>query len=124
MIRAEESKHHVARDCLAENFYPSYCIGAAYVISTDVPPQMFEAVERRAAFPVEDAYVGILAQEIGLQPADIPGFNFRKKLTNYQRCDFASAIAIGHSFGLEEFIYVAQNMERTRQLPRSFINVY
>ncbi|XP_022805076.1 beta-1,3-galactosyltransferase 1-like [Stylophora pistillata] len=118
--REEKWKNRVAKDCLARDFYAPYCSGPFYVLSTDVLPSIFEAVERKPAFPVEDAYMGILAQEIGLQPVDIPGFYFRKKLADYRRCEFASAIAIGHNFGLMEFISVAKNMEQTKQLPRSY----
>lgn len=118
--REERWKNRVARDCLAKDYYPPYCTGAFYVLSTDVLPSIFEAVEKKPAFPVEDAYMGILAQEIGLQPVDIPGFYFRKKLADYRRCEFASAIAIGHNFELMEFISVAENIELTKQLPRSY----
>ena len=124
VVRVKESKHRVARDCLAEDFYPSYCIGASYIISRDVLPSILEAVERRPVFPVEDAYIGVLAKEIGLQPVDIPGFYFRKKLADYQRCDFASAMAIGHSFKLLEFFFVAENMEQTKQLPESYLKCF
>ena len=122
--RGEKRKNRVARDCLAKDFYPPYCTGAFYVLSTDILPSLFKAVERRPAFPVEDAYMGILAQEIGLQPVDIPGFYFRKKVTDYGRCDFASAIAVGHNLGLVEFIFVAKNLEQTKQLPKSYYECF
>ena len=122
--RGEKRKNRVARDCLAKDFYPPYCTGAFYVLSTDILPSLFKAVEIRPAFPVEDAYMGILAQEIGLQPVDIPGFYFRKKVTDYGRCDFASAIAVGHNLGLVEFIFVAKNLEQTKQLPKSYYKCF
>ena len=122
--RGEKRKNRVARDCLAKDFYPPYCTGAFYVLSTDILPSLFKAVERRPAFPVEDAYMGILAQEIGLQPVDIPGFYFRKKVTDYGRCDFASAIAVGHNLGLVEFSFVAKNLEQTKQLPKSYYKCF
>ena len=122
--RGEKRKNRVARDCLAKDFYPPYCTGAFYVLSTDILPSLFKAVERRPAFPVEDAYMGILAQEIGVQPVDIPGFYFRKKVTDYGRCDFASAIAVGHNLGLVEFIFVAKNLEQTKQLPKSYYKCF
>ena len=122
--RGEKRKNRVARDCLAKDFYPPYCTGAFYVLSTDILPSLFKAVERRPAFPVEDAYMGILAQEIGVQPVDIPGFYFRKKVTYYGRCDFASAIAVGHNLGLVEFSFVANNLEQTKQLPKSYYKCF
>ena len=122
--RGEKRKNRVARDCLAKDFYPPYCTGAFYVLSTDILPSLFKAVEIRPAFPVEDAYMGILAQEIGLQPVDIPGFYFRKKVTDYGRCDFASAIAVGHNLGLVEFIFVAKNLEQTKKLPKSYYECF
>ena len=122
--RGEKRKNRVARDCLAKDFYPPYCTGAFYVLSTDILPSLFKAVEIRPAFPVEDAYMGILAQEIGVQPVDIPGFYFRKKVTDYGRCDFASAIAVGHNLGLVEFSFVAKNLEQTKQLPKSYYKCF
>ena len=122
--RGEKRKNRVARDCLAKDFYPPYCTGAFYVLSTDILPSLLKAVERRPAFPVEDAYMGILAQEIGVQPVDIPGFYFRKKVTYYGRCDFASAIAVGHNLGLVEFSFVAKNLEQTKQLPKSYYKCF
>ena len=118
--RAEKWKNRVARDCLAEDYYPPYCAGPFYIISSRILPSIFQTVQKRTAFPVEDAYMSILVRENGLKPVNIPGFNFRTKLADYGRCDWASAIAMGHSFNLTDFMFAEKNLEETNELPRNY----
>ena len=118
--RSKKSKNRVPEDCLAEDYYAPYCTGAFYVISTNVLPFIFQSVQRWKAFPVEDAYMGILARENGLKPVKIPGFNVRRHLADYGKCNWASAIALGHSFGLLQFTLVEKKLQETSELPRDY----
>ena len=117
--RSNKSKNRVLKDCLAEDFYPPYCSGGFYVVSSSILPSLFESVRKWTAFPVEDAYLGILARENGIKPVSITGFGFRK-LKDYGTCNWASAIALGHGFDLLELRYVEKKLRETSGLASDY----
>ena len=118
--RLKKSKNRVLKDCFAEDFYPPYCSGAFYVVSSNILPSLFESVRKWTAFPVEDAYLGILARENGIKPVSITGFNFKKLIKNYGTCNWASAIAFGHRFDLLQLRYVEKKLRETSRLASDY----
>ena len=117
--RLKKSKNRVLKDCFAEDFYPPYCSGAFYVVSSNILPSLFESVRKWTAFPVEDAYLGILARENGIKPVSITGFGFRK-LKDYGTRNWASAIALGHRFDLLQLRYVEKKLRETSRLASDY----
>ena len=118
--RLNKWKNRVLKDCFAEDFYPPYCSGAFYVVSSNILPSLFESVRKWTAFPVEDAYLGILARENGIKPVSITGFNFKKLIKNYGTCNWVSAIALGHRFDLLQLRYVEKKLRETSRLASDY----
>ncbi|KAJ7376706.1 Beta-1,3-galactosyltransferase 1 [Desmophyllum pertusum] len=112
-------KNQILKDCLAEDYFPPYCSGPFYVISSSILPSLFQSVQNWTAFPAEDAYIGILARENGLKPVSMPGFDLRQ-LKDYGKCTWASAIALGHRFDLLELSFVEKKLQETSRLPRDY----
>ncbi|KAL9960590.1 hypothetical protein ACROYT_G034068 [Oculina patagonica] len=112
-------RNHVLKDCLAEDYYAAYCSGSFYVVSSSILPLIFQSVQKWTAFPVEDAYLGILARENGIKPVSITGFDLRN-LADYGTCNWASAIALGHGFDLLELLFVENRLQETSKLPRNY----
>ena len=112
-------KNQVLKDCLAEDYYPAYCSGPFYVVSSSILPLVFQSVQNWTAFPAEDAYLGILARENGIKPVSISGFDLRK-LADYGTCNWASAIALGHRFDTLELLFIEKRLQETSKLPRDY----
>ena len=119
--RSNRSKNRVLKDCFAEDFYPPYCAGSFYVVSSNILPSLFESVRKWTAIPVEDAYLGILARENGIKPVSITGFKRKKKLIEkYGACNWASAIALGHGLDLLQLGYVEKKLRETSRLASDY----
>ena len=83
-----------------EKYYPSYCLGAFYILSRNIIPDILKAVNRWRPWPIEDTYIGVLARDIGVSPVDIYGFVLAERasrnLPYFDECHWASTIALGH----------------------------
>ena len=113
------SRNHVARDCMMEDHYARYCSGAFYVVSSNALPLIFQSMHKWTAIPVEDAYMGLLARESGLKPVDIPGFDI-EYLRAYGRCNWASAVALGHNYDILQYAYIESKLQEHSHLPRYY----
>ncbi|EDO48791.1 predicted protein, partial [Nematostella vectensis] len=51
-----------------EQFYPAYCYGGFYVLSREALTSVLSVSKRYHPFPAEDAYLGVLAKEVGITP--------------------------------------------------------
>lgn len=67
-------RHAISNHIFSNKTFPKYCKGANYVISSDLFPKLMEAANKIKAFPVEDAYVGVLMHSIGVAPVSIREF--------------------------------------------------
>ena len=118
--RAANMKNRVSRDCLAQDHYPPYCSGPFYVVSSSALSLIFQSMRKWKAILAEDAYIGLLAHESGLKPVKIPGFEFRS-LQDYGRCNWASAVALGHNYDFLEYTYIRNKLEEHSDLPRYYL---
>lgn len=117
--RTADMKNRVAVDCMSESHYAPYCSGAYYVVSSSALPSIFKSMRRWTAIPVEDAYMGLLARESGLKPVHIPGFEFRQ-IQDYGRCNWASAVALGHNYDILQYSYIQSKLQEHSDLPRYY----
>jgi len=116
-----DNKNFVAKDCLDLEFYPSYCSGPFYVLSSEALRSMFRSIHKFPAFPVEDAYIGLLAHDNKISPVKIPGFEFHGNLHGYGRCRWAWAMAIGHDLDDLQFAFIHQKLQETSKLPTAYL---
>ena len=75
VIRNTENKYHVGKQYFNESFYPPYCSGPFYVLSKNAAIELLKAASSDwlNAFPLEDAYIGILARSVGIKPINLVG---------------------------------------------------
>ena len=67
VMRDKKSKWYVPKEEFKEDYFPVYCSGSAYLLSTDVAEDMYNASLHTPFFWVDDFYVtGLLAKKIGI----------------------------------------------------------
>uniref|UniRef100_A0A914WP57 Hexosyltransferase n=1 Tax=Plectus sambesii TaxID=2011161 RepID=A0A914WP57_9BILA len=62
--------------------YPTYCSGAAYLMTRDIPGRLLGVLQpSRPYFPIDDAFfTGVLAEAAGVQRISIDGIHWRDSL--------------------------------------------
>lgn len=73
-ITRKDSKYYVPDKVYSGRYFPPYCSGGGYIISTNIIPAMYEKSLTTAFIPIDDAYQGILAKKIGVTPRNNKGF--------------------------------------------------
>ncbi|XP_014798227.1 PREDICTED: beta-1,3-galactosyltransferase 4 [Calidris pugnax] len=69
----------------AEEFYPDYCEGSAFVVSQDVARKVYVASKEVPLSVPPDAFVGICAKRAGITPIHSSRFSGEKHIS-YNRC--------------------------------------
>ena len=68
VIRDPKSKWYLSKSEFSEDYFPTYCSGSAYVMSTDVVVDMYNTSLQTPFFWVDDFYItGLLARKIGIE---------------------------------------------------------
>ena len=106
----------VSFDCYPEPRFPRYPSGAFYVLSSDAMFSLLQNMRRWKVFPVEDAYLGVLASDIGLKPVDIPGFFIRNRHLSFHMCTWNCLLALGHKYSSSDFYYIESKFLETDKL--------
>ncbi|XP_064357812.1 beta-1,3-galactosyltransferase 5-like [Dromaius novaehollandiae] len=94
VIREPSSKWYVSRQDYHPDEYPPYASGIGYVLSLDVAEKILEAARRVRPIPVEDAYVGILAEEAGVRAK--ASARFAKHNVRWRVCNYRYLMVIHH----------------------------
>ena len=68
VMRDPKSKWYISKEEFADDYFPTYCSGSAYMFSTDVIIDMYKASLDTGFFWVDDFYItGMLAAKVGVQ---------------------------------------------------------
>ncbi|XP_078252958.1 beta-1,3-galactosyltransferase 5-like [Rhinoraja longicauda] len=94
VIRDPSSKWYVPWRDYGREVYPPYTSGVGYVLSLDVAHALLEEAATTRPIPVEDAYVGILAQAAGVAPLASP--RFAKHNVSWRVCNYRYLMVIHH----------------------------
>lgn len=94
VIRDPSSKWYVSWRDYGREVYPAYTSGVGYVLSLDVAQALLEEAARTRPIPVEDAYVGILAEALGVVPLSSP--RFAKHNVAWRVCNYRYLMVIHH----------------------------
>ncbi|XP_051875764.1 beta-1,3-galactosyltransferase 5-like [Pristis pectinata] len=94
VIRDPGSKWYVSRQDYDKDRYPPYVSGVGYVLSLDAARAILEAAASVRPIPVEDAYVGILAEEADIPP--LGSGRFTKHNVNWRVCNYRYLMVIHH----------------------------
>lgn len=92
--RYTSSKWFVPFEIYSGSIYPPYALGLGYIFSLDLAKKLVEASSSVRALYIEDVYLGMCMQHIGLQPTDPPIHGaFRVFPLDYNRCHYSKIIA-------------------------------
>ena len=70
VIRAIQSPWYVSKEDYSEEFFPPYCRGQFYIFSQNLFLHVVNASKVVKPFPVEDAYMALLVNKMGVEPYD------------------------------------------------------
>ncbi|XP_060698648.1 beta-1,3-galactosyltransferase 5-like [Hemiscyllium ocellatum] len=94
VIRDPWSKWYVSWQDYGKERYPPYVSGVGYVLSLDAAAAILRVAAWVHPIPVEDAYVGILAEAAGI-PA-LSSSRFTKHNVNWRVCNYRYLMVIHH----------------------------
>ena len=75
VIRNPKHKWFVSEQFLKDTLFPPYCNGLFYILSKSTLLELLKVSsnEGLTPFPLEDAYIGILAKRVGIAPLQLNG---------------------------------------------------
>ncbi|XP_062317162.1 beta-1,3-galactosyltransferase 2-like isoform X2 [Osmerus eperlanus] len=92
--RDPASKWYLPTEAFPSFIYPPYVMGFCYVFSLDLPGRILEASRHVQAVHIEDVYVGMCLEYIGVLPTNPPASDlFSDKVLAYSHCRYSSLIA-------------------------------
>ncbi|XP_037647116.1 beta-1,3-galactosyltransferase 2-like isoform X2 [Sebastes umbrosus] len=94
--RDKPSKWFVPVEVYSQAYYPVYTLGLGYVLSLDLPKKLVEASRHVKAFYIEDVYLGMCMQHLGIPYTQSGGY-FHVFPVSYSRCAYARLIATTRS---------------------------
>ncbi|XP_040191678.1 beta-1,3-galactosyltransferase 5-like [Rana temporaria] len=116
-----EKKRAVVRDPLSEwyvayreylpDVFPPYASGIGYIVSFDAAQSILRAARAIPPVPVEDAYVGILAERAGVRL--LTSTRFAKRNVKWSVCNYRFLMVI-HGLSPEDQALAMDNLRRTR----------
>ncbi|OCU02839.1 beta-1,3-galactosyltransferase 5 [Xenopus laevis] len=87
VIRDPSSKWYVSKQNYDPDTYPPYASGIGYILSLDVAHTVLATAQTTPSIPMEDAYVGILADRAGVKLLSSTRFakhNLKWSICNYR----------------------------------------
>lgn len=111
--RDSSSKWYLSKQQYPEDTFPWYVSGAGYVFSADLAARISWASTHVRMIPLEDVYVGLCLQVLGVRPVYsrtlIPYRNlFAIQHLDYDRCTFAKLIVV-NQFKPSELAHIWQD---------------
>lgn len=92
VIRNVANRWHVVQSDYNEEYYPSYASGAGYLMSWDTVEKFVSISPYIKPIPVEDAYVGIMAQAKNIIPSNSGRFVLMSN--GWTLCNYAYLVVI------------------------------
>ncbi|XP_038557940.1 beta-1,3-galactosyltransferase 1-like [Micropterus salmoides] len=94
VLRDRNSKWYVPEEIYPGSVYPRYALGLGYVLSLDLPKKLVEASRHIKAIYIEDVYLGLCMQHLGIPPTDPPDWGYFQVFpVQYSRCAYSKLIA-------------------------------
>jgi len=112
VVRGKAHRHYVSPEDLSLDYYPVFCKGSMYVLSSDLVPKMVELSKQIKRIGPDDAYVGLLAYQLGVRPVKIQEFFQNSILYLFigliSTCQFQTLMGIGDSLTPDQVYYIHQ----------------
>ncbi|XP_076023617.1 beta-1,3-galactosyltransferase 2 [Genypterus blacodes] len=114
--RGRTSKWYLPKLSYAKDSFPVYVSGAGYVFSTDLASRITWASRFVRMIPLEDVYVGLCLQVLGVQPVYSRSFLpirdlFAIQRVAYDRCTFAKLVIV-NGFKPSELLTIWQDFSQ------------
>ncbi|XP_028434386.1 beta-1,3-galactosyltransferase 1 [Perca flavescens] len=94
VLRDPNSKWFIPVELFPQPQYPRYALGLGYVLSIDLPKKLIQASRHVTALYIEDVYLGLCMQHLGIPPTDPPNWGyFQVNPVGYNRCSYSRLIA-------------------------------
>lgn len=112
VVRNTAHRHYVSRAELPWDYYPKFCKGSMFVVSWNLIQKMVDLSRQVTRIPPDDAYIGILANLLGVDPVRIDGF-LQKSFLHWfigfiSLCQLRDLMGIGDSLTPDQMNYVHQ----------------
>ncbi|KPP56954.1 beta-1,3-galactosyltransferase 1-like [Scleropages formosus] len=93
--RQKGTKWYVPEEVFPQETYPCYVSGNAYAFSMDLSEKILRASRHVRAFHLEDVYLGMCLEHLGILPTDPPqpGLFYLWQIP-YNRCKFSGIVSI------------------------------
>ena len=109
-IRKPLHKWHVSKQHYNKTYFPPYCNGPFYFMSRAVVLEVLEAsFTEGSSLPLEDVFIGILAQKVGVKPIQLKDLGVYiqvrippKAWKNWKDSNLMKYYAVGHSLTREQ----------------------
>lgn len=101
VIRNPINKWVVTFEEYPESHYPPYSSGMGYVLSSDVVSRMVNLSEYVTPIPNEDAYIGVLANRLGVEPVKTGRFTLTG--SGLRLCNYMYLVIIHHITPQEQY---------------------
>ncbi|XP_017322901.1 UDP-GlcNAc:betaGal beta-1,3-N-acetylglucosaminyltransferase 7, like [Ictalurus punctatus] len=107
-IRNRQSKYYIPKELYNEP-YPPYVGGGGFLMSSQLAYRFFAVSESVKLFPIDDVFLGMCLQKLGLAPEMHPGFKtfgiVRRKVSqmNSEPCFYRHLIVV-HKLSPEELL--------------------
>ena len=98
VIRYKYSKFFIPKSMFSNNFYPNYCLGGAYLFTTDLAEKFYLESFNKPYFIFEDVYLGLLAQKFNVKFIDLSQFYGGYKFWGYKNIPNVSPKEFGRLF--------------------------
>ena len=76
--------------------YPDFCSGAGFVMSYDVVESVYPLFDVIKPYRLDDVFVGMLAEKLGVRAVDHTGFVMPVNQADYDKCNFVPNTLIQH----------------------------
>ena len=91
-----DGKWRVSSEEYSGTHYPDFCSGAGFVMSYDVVESLVPLFDVIKPFRLDDVYVGMLAEKLGVKAVHHGGFVISDNEGDYDKCDFVPNTLVQH----------------------------
>ncbi|XP_043940705.1 beta-1,3-galactosyltransferase 2-like [Protopterus annectens] len=95
-FRDPKSKFYVPFELYPAGFFPPYCGGPGYVFSAEMAKKIYDAAQVIKAINMEDVFVGLCLQKLGISITESPASLFNWEKIEYEVCRYAGLITVHH----------------------------
>ena len=127
VVRDKSHRHYVTEKDLSLEHYPVYCKGSMMVVSKSLVPKMVDLSKHIKRIGPDDAYIGLLAFQLGLKPVQIKGFHQSSYIYMFinllSTCQLQKLIGIGDSLSPSQVEYIHEvktSLANGNEIPSTF----